>query len=214
MNPVLHAMGNDVATKRGKSGLRRKLIEARRNLTAAERRAKSLQILKSCRTLGPVEEAGVLCSFIGFGEEVLTSDFLRSLLQEGRRIAVPTGRAPGGEPSFSEIRSWEELTPNSMGILEPKFEALRLLPAATIPLFFVPGLAFDITGSRIGYGLGFYDRALAGVSGRSLLVGLSFDLQVVDFVPLAAHDRPMDMIVTENRIISASPCSRQREEVF
>jgi 5-formyltetrahydrofolate cyclo-ligase len=207
-------MGNDVATKREKSGLRRKLIEARRNLTAAERRAKSLQILKSCRTLGPVEEAGVLCSFIGFGEEVLTSDFLRSLLQEGRRIAVPTGRAPGGEPSFSEIRSWEELTPNSMGILEPKFEALRLLPAATIPLFFVPGLAFDITGGRIGYGLGFYDRALAGVSGRSLLVGLSFDLQVVDFVPLAAHDRPMDMIVTENRIISASPCSRQREEVF
>jgi 5-formyltetrahydrofolate cyclo-ligase len=206
-------MGIQVSVTESKSDLRRRLIDSRRSLSAAERRDSSRRICETCRRVPPYSGAPLVCSYIGFGEEVESADLVRSLLQARRRVAVPTQHAPGGKPSFAEVRDWNELSPNSLGFLEPAREGLRIVPTESIDLFLVPGVAFDTAGGRLGYGLGFYDRALAEASGTARKIGLSFDLQIVNKVPLSEHDVLMDMIITESRVIDASPSARNNEEV-
>ena len=66
-------------------------------------------------------------------------------------------------------------------------------------LILVPGLAFDKSGARLGRGRGFYDRFLAGITG--FRVGVCFDWQLVESVPVEAHDIRMDAVVTPSQII-------------
>ena len=68
-----------------------------------------------------------------------------------------------------------------------------------IDLFLVPGVAFDKSGNRLGYGKGYYDQLLHNTTG--LKIGICFDCQVVDAIPNETHDIKMDIIVTESRII-------------
>jgi len=187
-----------------KSTVRRALSAARRNLTAPERRERSLRIAAFCREIAGFSSAAVICSYINFREEVETAEFVAALLREGRRVAVPVQPHDSSQTlSFAEITTLDEMAPNHFGILEPPRATARLLPTAAIPLFLVPGLAFDTAGRRLGYGLGFYDRAFAEAAPGTLKVGLAFELQILESVPAGPHDVPMDLVVTENRVIRA-----------
>lgn len=79
------------------------------------------------------------------------------------------------------------------------------IPADMLDLIVVPGLAFGKDCTRLGRGGGFYDRFLSDpiLAGRS--VGLCFEFQVVDALPCAAHDKRLDHIVTDRRVITANP---------
>jgi 5-formyltetrahydrofolate cyclo-ligase len=68
-------------------------------------------------------------------------------------------------------------------------------------LFVVPGVAFDDQGNRLGQGAGYYDRLLTGISERIPIVGLAFELQIVERVPTNDHDIRVDWIITEKRLI-------------
>ena len=72
-------------------------------------------------------------------------------------------------------------------------------PHSSFDIIFLPGLAFDLCGHRLGRGLGYYDRYLSGLdqhSGRPILVGLCLDEQLFESVPIEAHDVVMDYICT------------------
>jgi 5-formyltetrahydrofolate cyclo-ligase len=190
---------------RHKAEARRTLAEARRQLPPSERRERSRRIAASCRKLAGFSTADVVCSYVSFREEVETAELIAALLEAGRRVAVPVHLH--GTPQsliFAEIESLAELTPNHFGILQPPRETARFLPTASIPLFLVPGLAFDTAGRRLGYGLGFYDRAFAAATPGAIKIGLAFELQIIESVPADAHDVPMDFVVTEDRVIPAA----------
>jgi 5-formyltetrahydrofolate cyclo-ligase len=197
--PLTMKVGHSVQER--KTGIRRRLLRARKSLPARQRQEKSRRILDRCRRLPTFGSAAIVCSFIGCGDEVDTSPLVRQLLREGRRVAVPSQRAGTDGPAFSELFRWQDLTPNSLGILEPDRESINLLPTASIPFFFIPGVGFDEDGRRIGLGLGYYDQALSEASPQALRIGLSFEIQIADRIPVADHDLPMDIIVTENRVI-------------
>ena len=91
-----------------------------------------------------------------------------------------------------------EFDVGAYGILEPKAEHpvvdVRLMKAAFVPL-----LAFDENGGRIGYGKGYYDRMLASFSG--IKIGVAFEWQRAgEPLPMEAHDRRLDLVVTERRV--------------
>ena len=67
----------------------------------------------------------------------------------------------------------------------------------------VPGVAFDARGGRLGYGGGFYDRFLASAGEGAIRIGICFEVQVVDEVPMAGHDLRVDAVVTEQRVLRA-----------
>jgi 5-formyltetrahydrofolate cyclo-ligase len=90
-------------------------------------------------------------------------------------------------------------------ILEPKTE-LRQLPNKVVrpeelDLVMVPGTAFDLRGGRMGQGKGYYDRLLSTARPNAPLVGMAFDCQIFDEIPVASHDVFMDLVLTETREI-------------
>ena len=202
-----------VSHQNDKAASRRILLDERRKLTASQRREKSLRIADNCRRIPSFEEAGIICSYVGFGEEVETADLIRSLLAAERSVAVPVLHDASADISFSTLLSWDSLEPNRFGILEPSEELCSPLPIASIPLFLIPGLAFGTDGSRLGFGMGCYDKALADRSPTALVVGLCFDLQIRKSLPNETHDVPVDMIITETRVISVPPQAGTDEEV-
>lgn len=101
----------------------------------------------------------------------------------------------------------KRLAPGAFGILEPS-ESYRNRPEfqvrpEEIDLILVPGLAFDPQGGRLGKGKGFYDRFFGSVPSRACLVGIAFDWQVVDAIPMESHDRRVDYVLTPNRSLKA-----------
>lgn len=93
--------------------------------------------------------------------------------------------------------------PGYRGIPEPLDHTPRI-DAAAIDWILVPGVAFDLTGRRLGYGGGFYDRLLSHVPAQVPRIAGAFDLQVVPQVPAAPHDLTVDRIVTECRDLALS----------
>lgn len=101
--------------------------------------------------------------------------------------------------TLSHLKSWEDLSIGSYGILEPRIGKIRKTNPKDIDLFIVPGVAFDKYGNRVRHGKGYYDRLLEKT--KSTIVGLCFEFQLVEKIPIEPHDKPVDIILTENRII-------------
>ena len=106
------------------------------------------------------------------------------------------------------ILSLDELELSSMKILEPKLsvqqDVSRQILPVQIDVVLVPGLAFDRFGNRLGRGRGYYDRFLCHLPINILTIGLTFDWMIRDQIPCGPHDCPVQMVVTESRILSAN----------
>lgn len=119
---------------------------------------------------------------------------LRSLFKaDGKRIALPLV-----EGDHLRLKEYSEgsMVPGYAGILEPPADAPEIDPSE-IDLAFIPGVAFDAEGGRLGRGKGYYDRLLPLLD--CPLVGVAFSWQMVDKVPTDPWDAKMDMVVTDSR---------------
>jgi 5-formyltetrahydrofolate cyclo-ligase len=99
----------------------------------------------------------------------------------------------------------DELTPGCFGVLEPKAGAPEV-PLGAAQLVLVPVVAWDVNGGRMGYGRGYFDRELRS-RGRALAAGLAFESQRRDNLPMTRWDTPLDLVVTERRVVR---CRRTR----
>jgi 5-formyltetrahydrofolate cyclo-ligase len=135
--------------------------------------------------------------------EVHTGDILQQSLSRGRKVFYPR---LGSDDSFDliQVLSVVELTAGRFGIQEPTGSGL--LPEADYSglVVFVPGVAVDPRGNRLGRGRGWYDRLLKCLDDRSIAVALAYELQVVEEVPAELWDERVDYVVTEKRIIDCA----------
>ena len=139
-------------------------------------------------------------TYVSRGHEVQTHDLIRDLLFDGRRVGVPAYDAPRDEYFAAWIRHFpDDLAAGKLDILEPRADVARRAEWEKFEVLLVPGLAFDERGHRLGRGKGYFDRMLEGAPG--LKIALAFDDEVLPVVPAAAHDVPMDFIVTETRVL-------------
>ena len=106
------------------------------------------------------------------------------------------------KPDRIWIPGLDALKPGSMGIMEPDPLLCEPVDPAMIDLIVVPGIAFDATGGRIGYGKGCYDRFLPQLLDDVPIIGLAYDFQVLPRVPQESTDVRMDAIVTEKGILT------------
>lgn len=106
-------------------------------------------------------------------------------------------------------RSLDELAPSPMGILEPALESCPHVAPDDIDVILMPGVAFDMHGSRIGFGKGCYDRFLAGAQGSRtessgcmpVLAALAYSFQILPEIPSEPSDIPCSIIITEKEIL-------------
>lgn len=180
-----------------KATLRTAALAAR--AAVADGPARSAAIAVRLRALPAFQAAATICWYVGVRDEVATLPMITAAVAEGRRSAVPW-RA-GDRLDLFEISGADDLAAASFGLLEPsaavRSDPSRHVNPEEVDLFVVPGVAFDRRGGRLGYGRGYYDRLLALARPGVTIVGLAFEAQMVELVPAAAHDVPMDAVVTE-----------------
>lgn len=116
-------------------------------------------------------------------------------------VCVPVIRGAGQPLSFSRWEPGAAMTEGPFGAQIPAIEDF-LVPEILI----VPLVAFDLNGGRLGYGGGFYDRTLERLrsAGPTLAIGFAYEAQQADDLPLEPTDQPLDMLVTEHRVLSLS----------
>lgn len=186
-----------------KEALRARMRRVRDALPAGRRAAWSDTIAERVLELPELKGLGRGASvfvYVSFRSEVATHGLIRGLLERGVSVAAPRIVGPG-ILAPQPVRDLDELVPGPYGILEPGADVAT--PPPTIGLTLVPGLAFGERGERLGYGAGHYDRWLAANDGGRI-VGLAFEAQVVQGIPMEAHDRAMDAVVTESRVIECA----------
>ena len=183
--------------KQDKRGLRRAVLADRDALSDIERAARSEAIVDRLLGLDEAAGAGAVLAFWSFGSEVDTAPLLHRLRSRGTTVALPRTRDGDIVPVVWTPGS--SMTETSFGSREPTDG--RVLQARELDLIVVPGVAFDRSCQRVGYGGGFYDRLLAGTRDGTAAVAIAFGMQVVDEVPTGPLDRPVDAIVTENDVI-------------
>lgn len=175
---------------------RRALLAQRDALSKTERASWSEKIAEAADALLAREavRGGVVAMYAAKGSEVETRAIDAAARARGLTVAYPRVVGDGIELAFHAARL-DELVPARFGLREPPLDA-PAVELGQISVFFVPGLAFDRCGGRVGWGRGHYDATLAAAPGARR-VGLAFDLQVVDGVPYEAHDAPLHVILTE-----------------
>jgi 5-formyltetrahydrofolate cyclo-ligase len=180
--------------KRQKRALRREARARRDGLSPEERERMSDEVAENVVALPAVANATTVMAFSSFGSEVDTGPIIERLERDGRRVSLP--RVEGRDIVAVAYRSGDPVIPTSFGAREPA-GGEKVAPEE-IDVVLVPGLAFDRSGHRVGYGRGFYDRFLPAVRRDALTVGICFSVQLVDEVPQGRSDRPVDLVVTEH----------------
>ncbi len=138
--------------------------------------------------------------YVDARSEVRTRDLVEIALKRGKTVAIPY--CNGDDLVPWPLTSLDELSPGAFGILEPPAELRdspdRLIDPLAIDLIGVPAVAFDHHGNRLGSGRGYYDRLLPRLRANAIKIGLAYECQIVDEVPVEPHDVPMDVVITES----------------
>ena len=133
------------------------------------------------------------------GDELDPRPLMAALDALDHEIGLPVVVQPGAPLMFRRWRPGDGLEPAGYGLREPAASQAQVIPQ----VLFVPLLAFDREGYRLGYGGGFYDRSLADLrsGGRVLAIGLAYAGQEMARVPHGPEDQRLDRIVTETETI-------------
>ena len=183
----------------------RDAFRARRDaLDPGVREAATRAIEERLANSASLKTAHVVHCYVGIGSEVGSESLIRGLLLRGQRVVCPRvlGR---GRLAHLEVTEIDSLVEGPMGLREPDAGRADPVDLAEVDVMLVPALAFDRRGIRLGYGGGYYDRAITELRarGHATTIGVGFEAQLVDELPREAHDQPVDLVVTETRTIAS-----------
>ncbi len=183
-----------------KRKIRSGIQEKRDSLDGSIRQEKSRLIANRLIGLDQYDRSLHMLAYYPFRSEIDTRIIIRDAISRGKKIALP--RVGDDNLELFYIKNLEEdLEPGSYDIMEPIPSRCQRAEPSRIDLVIVPGVGFDREHNRLGYGGGFYDRLLNSIPGNAPRIALSFDLQVIDKVPVSGHDLKIDMLITESQII-------------
>ncbi|GLX66308.1 5-formyltetrahydrofolate cyclo-ligase [Paenibacillus glycanilyticus] len=199
MNEQSNAMDFD------KTSLRKAMTKLRDGIAPDERSRRSLA---ACRHLTDwIKKHGVksVMCYVPFRSELDTRPLVEWCWKRGIAIAVPKCYPADHSMTLHKLSSWGGLKAGAYGILEPDPDVCGTLPESYRPeLVVTPGIAFDRKGGRLGYGGGYYDRFAERLqleqkdnSKQVMWFGIAFEDQLVEEIPMQAHDKRMDGMITE-----------------
>jgi len=194
-----------------KEVLRSNLLAVRDSLSVDEKIKRSKLAIEHLLQIKRFNDCKVVLCYASFRNEVGTSELIRTLLAEGKIVSVPLiSVGLSGESGFSAIRIRDydaDLKPGTFGILEPSLLSssgsidFEIIEPQRLDAVILPGVCFDRSGNRIGFGKGYFDRYLANVKTDCFKVALAYSFQVLESIPVDSHDMHMDMVVTDEIII-------------
>ncbi|HTJ44150.1 MAG TPA: 5-formyltetrahydrofolate cyclo-ligase [Kofleriaceae bacterium] len=191
----MHALVTAPGPIRGKRELRQTARDARDAIPAATRAAASLAIADAVdrELLARLPPQAIVALYAPVASEVDTRPIGLRALARHLRVAYPRVLAPH-RLAFA-LAAPDELERGAFKIPEPRADAPIVSPDA----FIVPGIAFDRTGARIGWGHGYYDATLAAAP-AALRCGVAFESQLVAYVPVDPTDAHVHVVITERAV--------------
>jgi len=174
----------------------------RRSIAPSDLRTWSAAIAERLSDQPAFQRASSIHTFVGaLDGEVKTRAIIDHCLARGIRVLCPRVVDEDAVQHFA-LATLDELIVSAMGLWEPDPGRCELVDEPRPDVVLVPGLAFDEAGGRLGLGRGYYDRFLAGLT--STTMGLAFEAQVVERVPMAKQDVALDWVITERRTLESS----------
>lgn len=182
-----------------KKELRTGMIKRLNEVTVKDRDTKTKQIIEKLISSPDWKNANTIATTMPMQHEIDTTLFIQACWRLHKNVVVPKCNHKTKEMQFFNITSFEQLETGYFGIQEPIESLCKKINKDEIDLIVVPGVAFTARGDRLGYGGGYYDRYLSNYAGN--LIALAYDLQIVQKLPIEAHDQRIPLIFTETSVI-------------
>ena len=147
-------------------------------------------------------ESNISLLYVNHGFEVSTRGIIDRCLGYNKIVVLPAFNMETYQMQLMKIDNLEtDLKMGPRKILEPDPANCKIVPIERIDIAIIPGVALDEKGGRIGSGEGFYDRLIPKLPITTRKVSLAFESQIIQQVPMESHDKYVDIIITEKRII-------------
>ncbi|MCF7646217.1 5-formyltetrahydrofolate cyclo-ligase [Bacillus subtilis] len=189
--------------KAGKAALRKSVFEKRNALSVAYRQEVAQAIMPHFFNTITLPARSCISGFWPIRSEIDPRPLMRELEAQGMTLCVPA-ILDAQTIEFRAMSFGDVLVETGFGTMGPPADA----PVVDPDIMLIPLAAFDRAGNRIGYGAGYYDRAIAALHQKNkhpVLIGVAFDAQRVDHIAHEPHDVALDYILTETGLIAASP---------
>ena len=178
----------------------------RRALSINEQNLHARQLAKTLSRSNLFRYGKKLAFYLANDGEINTTLIINLAWNMGKQIYLPVLSPLKNQLYFARYQPHSAMKANRFGIIEPDIHPTKWLTAQQIDALFLPLVAFDNQGNRLGMGSGFYDRSLAYLSNRvhfrkPKLIGLAHEIQQHEGLNSEKWDIPLDMVITEKQII-------------
>lgn len=193
------ATGRELAEQ--KKQLRQRIRARREAMSADARAAATAGVTEQLRTLVTTQGARSLACFLSTENEPETRPFIDWALDSGLTVLLPVSRADG-LLDWAHADAAVDAVTGRHGLPEPAGDRLGVDALGTVDLAVLPASAVDRSGTRMGWGMGYYDKSLATLAVTPPLFALVYDEEVVDSLPSETHDIPATGVVTPTTTIT------------
>ncbi|MEI3842792.1 MULTISPECIES: 5-formyltetrahydrofolate cyclo-ligase [Microbacterium] len=194
-------------TDHAKRALRAELRERRQLLTQAQREQAAEGIAHQLDALVARLDARSISCFLATTTEPGTQTFLRDAMARGIRVLLPITRADG-LLDWAVANDSDEVGIGLYGLPEPTGEVLGPIAVNDVDLMIIPAAAVDSSGTRLGWGRGYFDKTIGSMEKCPPVYAVVYDSEVLDEVPRELHDQPVTGVVTPTRTLVLSPDRR------
>ena len=185
-----------------KQEIRNDLIKTLDGMSEKEVAEKTKAIANRLFEFANFLEANITLLYVNTKHEVGTGEILKRSFEYGKIVVLPAFELSQYRMKLLKVDDLKSsLIPGPRGVLEPDSQQCKKVPIDCIDIAVIPGIVFDEKGARIGSGSGFYDRLIPKLPITTRKVALSMEDQIVPQIPMEGHDKHVDIIVTDKRII-------------
>ncbi|MDC9623040.1 5-formyltetrahydrofolate cyclo-ligase [Xenorhabdus sp. XENO-7] len=185
-----------------RKSIRKQIRQLRHNLSPEQQSRFAQQVAQNAMSHPKIQQANKIALYLAFDGELDTRPLIQQLWQQNKQVYLPVLH-PFNQHHllFLHYHAETSLNCNRFNIEEPPLDVRQVLPVSELDVMFIPLVAFDSTGQRLGMGGGFYDRTLAKWQQQNFYpIGLAHDFQLVNSLPSASWDIPLPEIITPEKI--------------
>ena len=188
--------------KTAKEQIRKEIANALNGFTEKQRAEKTRAIESKLFEFANFLEARIVLLYIDGENEVRTKNIIKRAYAFQKIVVLPAFDSGRFKVTTLKVdHPDKDLLPGPRGVAQPNPARCKPVPLQKIDIAIIPGVAFDEKGARIGSGHGYYDRFIPDLPGTTRKVALAFEEQIIPLVPTESHDKHVDIIITDKRII-------------
>jgi 5-formyltetrahydrofolate cyclo-ligase len=188
--------------KAAKEQIRKDIAKILNGFTEKQRADKTREIESKVFEFANFLEARIVLLYIAGDNEVSTENIIKRSYGYNKLVVLPVFDPERRKVTTLKVDlPGKDLQPGPRGVAQPNPERCKPVPFQKIDIAIIPGWAFDEKGGRIGSGQGYYDRLMPELPATTRKVAIAFEEQILPQIPAESHDKYVDIIITDKRII-------------